>query len=37
MVDVVDELLTNREEVFAKFRKKLLKAQTVMKQLVDTK
>lgn len=36
-MDVVDELLTNREAIFAKFKKKLLKAREVMKQLADTK
>ena len=33
----IDELLTNREATFAEYRKKLLKAQERMKQVVDTK
>lgn len=33
----MDELLTDKEAILAEFRKKLLKAQTVMKQIVDTK
>lgn len=36
-LDGVDDLLTNRESVFTKFKKKLLKAQAIMKQITDTK
>jgi len=36
-VAAVDDFLTNQEAVFALFRKKLLKAQEVMKRSVDTK
>lgn len=36
-IDAIDELLTNREATFAEYRKKLLKAQERMKQVVDTK
>lgn len=33
----VDDMLTNREAIFAEIRKKLLKAQVIMKQIADTK
>lgn len=36
-IDVVDEALTNREEVFHSIRKKLLKAQTTMKSQANMK
>ena len=36
-MDVVDEMLTNREETFQVIRKKLLRAQERMKLVADTK
>ena len=36
-IDVVDDLLVNREETFHFIRKKLLKAQALMKQHADTR
>ena len=36
-IEAVNELLTNREAIFVEFKKKLLKAQAIMKQFVDTK
>ena len=36
-IDAIDDMLTNREEVFQSIRKRLLKAQTKMKQFADVK
>lgn len=36
-VDAVDDMLVNHEETFRAIRKKLLKAQTLMKQYANTK
>jgi len=36
-VDIVDEILVNREVMFASLRKKLLKAQQTMKHFADDK
>ena len=36
-VNVVDDFLINREELFASLRKKLLKAQQTMKHFADNK
>jgi len=36
-LEAIDEFLTNREVVFSKIRKKLLKARALMKQIAYTK